>query len=136
MLLQPKQVKYRKLKKRYLKNQLVETKSNYLRYGSIGLKAVKAGRLTARQLESVRQCINRNLSRKGKIWITVFPSISVTSKPTENRMGKGKGNVDYWSVHVKAGTILFEISGVALLQAKAALSKGASKLPVTTKIIS
>ena len=93
MLLQPRQFKHRKLKKRYINNQLIETKSNTLRYGRIGLKALAATRLTARQIEAVRQCVNRNLARKGKIWITVFPSIPVTSKPTENRMGKGKKEV-------------------------------------------
>jgi large subunit ribosomal protein L16 len=135
MLLQPRQFKHRKLKKRYLNNQLIETKSNFLRFGEIGLKALAGTRLTARQIESVRQCINRNLSRKGKIWITVFPSIPVTSKPTENRMGKGKGSVSYWSAPIKAGTILFEITGVSQTQAKVALLKGASKLPIPTKIV-
>lgn len=135
MLLQPKQFKHRKLKKRYIKNQLIETKSCRLTYGQIGLKALSSARISARQIESVRQCINRNLSRKGKIWINVFPSIPVTSKPTENRMGKGKGAVSYWIAPIKSGKILFEITGVSTSKAKAALLKGASKLPIATKIV-
>jgi large subunit ribosomal protein L16 len=83
----------------------------------------------------VRQCINRDLKRRGKVWINIFPSIPVTSTPTENRMGKGKGSVSYWCAPIKIGTVLFEISGVSLLKAKQALLKGANKLPIKTKII-
>jgi len=135
MLSQPQRSKYRKLKKRYIRNQFIETKSYSLRFGEIGLKSLSSTRLTARQIEAVRQCINRNLGRKGKIWISVFPNIPVTSKPTENRMGKGKGNVSYWSAPVKAGTVLFEITGVPYSRAYEALLKGGSKLPIPTKII-
>ena len=135
MLLQPKQFKHRKLKKRYINNQLLETKSSRLVYGQVGLKALASARITARQIEAVRQCINRNLNRKGKIWINVFPSIPVTSKPTENRMGKGKGAVSHWIAPVKSGKILFEITGVPVAKARFALLKGASKLPIATKII-
>lgn len=135
MLLQPKKSKYKKLKKRYLKNQLLETKSFVLRHGTIGIKVLTAARFTARQIEALRQCVSRSLGRKGKIWINVFPSIPVTAKPTENRMGKGKGSINYWSVPVKAGSILMEIAGVSTMESKLALSKGAAKLPVKTKIV-
>ena len=74
---------------------------------------MEATKLTAKQIESVRQTVNRQLNRKGKVWVRVFPHIPVTSKPTENRMGKGKGSVDYWCAPVKAGTILFEVGGNA-----------------------
>lgn len=134
MLLRPKKTKYKKLKKRYLKNQLVETKSFTLKHGQIGLKILSACKLTARQIEAVRQCVSRDLNRKGKIWINVFPSISVTAKPTENRMGKGKGSVDHWIAPVKAGSILLEIAGVPIAKAKLALRKGGSKLPIATKL--
>lgn len=135
MLLQPRQNKYKKLKKRYIKNQIIETKSFILRYGQIGLKALSSNKITARQIEAARQCINRELNRKGKIWINIFPSVPVTKKPTENRMGKGKGSVDHWIAPVKAGSILLEISGVPFAKAKLALLKGSFKLPLSTKIV-
>jgi len=134
MLLQPKKIKKTKFKKNYLSN-CIETKANRLSKGLIGLKALESTRLTSRQIESIRQSVNRNLSRKGKIWFNVFPNISATSKPTENRMGKGKGSIDYWFAPVKVGTILLEIGGVPFLKAKQALAKGAKKLPIKTKII-
>jgi large subunit ribosomal protein L16 len=92
-------------------------------------------RITARQIEAVRQCVTRELGRRGKVWVNIFPHIPVTSKPTENRMGKGKGAISYWCVPVKIGTILFEITGVSLITAKLALLKGANKLPIKTKIV-
>jgi large subunit ribosomal protein L16 len=134
MLLQPKKLKFKKLKKNYLKNCL-ETKSFELRQGTVGLKALSSMRITSRQIEAVRQCINRDLNRRGKIWINVFPQISVTKKPTENRMGKGKGSVSFWCAPIKIGTILFEITGVSNTLAKQALTRGANKLPVKTKVI-
>jgi len=134
MLLQPKKTKYKKLKKNYLKNNL-ETRACSLHQGSIGLKATESIRLTSRQIEAVRQCVNRELGRRGKIWVNIFPHIPVSAKPTENRMGKGKGAISYWCAPVKIGTILFEITGVPLLKARQALLKGSNKLPIKTKII-
>lgn len=135
MLLQPRKNKYKKLKKRFLKNQLLETKTYKLKFGSFGIQVMESGRIKARQLESARQVINRALNRKGKVWIKVFPSISVTTKPSENRMGKGKGNVDFWVAVVKSGTVLFELSGTSEEKAIYSLNKAARKLPVKTKII-
>ena len=134
MLSQPNKTKYKKLKKKYLVNCL-ETRSYKLHQGFIGLKAVETLRITARQIEAVRQCVNRELGRRGKIWINIFPHIPVTSKPTENRLGKGKGAVSYWCAPVKIGTILFEITGVSLVKAKQALLKGSNKLPIKTRIV-
>ena len=134
MLLQPKKIKFKKLKKKYLAKCL-ETRACHLRFGFIGLKALNSFRMTSRQIEAVRQCVNRELGRSGKIWINIFPHIPVTSKPTENRMGKGKGSVSYWCAPIKTGTILFEIEGVSLLKAKQAFIKGGNKLPIKTKII-
>ena len=134
MLLQPKKTKFKKFKKNYLSN-CRQTNSTKLTSGIVGLKAIESIRLTARQIEAVRQIINRTLNRKGKIWLKIFPHIAVTSKPTENRMGKGKGSVDYWIFPVKNGTILVEIGGVSISKAKYALAKGAKKLPIKTKII-
>jgi len=134
MLLQPKKLKFKKQKKNYLKNCL-ETKSFELRQGTIGLKALNSLRITSRQIEAVRQCINRDLGRRGKIWMSIFPHISVTKTPTENRMGKGKGSVSFWCAPIKVGTILFEIAGVSNMMAKQALTKGGNKLPIKTKVI-
>ena len=134
MLLQPKKTKFKKFKKIYLKN-ILETRAFQLNKGIIGLKALNSLRLTSRQIEAARQCINRELGRRGKIWINIFPHISVTSKPTENRMGKGKGSISYWCAPVKIGTILFEIAGVTLIKAARALMKGKNKLPIKTKIV-
>ena len=110
MLLQPKRTKFKKFKKNYLSHK-IETKSYKLNNGFIGLKALESIRITSRQIEAVRKCVNRDLGRKGKVWINIFPHIPVTSKPSENRMGKGKGSVDYWCAPVKIGTVLFEICG-------------------------
>ena len=135
MLLQPKKTKFKKFKKTYLRNCL-ETRSFKFNQGLIGLKVLSSLRLTSRQIESARQCINRELGRRGRIWINIFPHIAVSSKPTENRMGKGKGAVSYWCAPVKIGTILFEIAGVSITKATRALSKGKNKLPVKTRIVS
>jgi large subunit ribosomal protein L16 len=134
MLLQPKKIKFKKLKKNYLSN-LNKTSLSKLHHGFIGLKALSSTRINSRQIEAVRQTINRELSRKGKIWINIFPHTPVTQTPTENRMGKGKGSVSYWCAPIKVGTLLFEINGVSTFKAKQALKKGASKLSIKTEII-
>lgn len=134
MLLQPKKTKFKKFKKDYLSHK-IETKSCKLKHGFIGLKSLESIRLTARQIESVRKCVNRELGRKGKVWINIFPYIPVTGKPSENRMGKGKGSINYWCSPVKVGSVLFEICGVSSAKAKKALLKGSHKLPIKTKII-
>lgn len=134
MFLQPKKIKYKKLHKNKLLK--LEFRSNQLRFGTIGLKALKSGLISARQLEAARQAINRKIKRKGKIWIRVFPVLPVTKKPIEVRMGKGKGSVDHWSVKVKGGTVLFEICGVIKQKAILAFITGGAKLPIKTTIIS
>lgn len=134
MLLQPKKTKFKKLKKKYL-SKFLETRSYKLQKGSIGLKALDSFRMTSRQIESIRQCINREIGRRGKIWINIFPHIPVSETPTENRMGKGKGSISYWCAPVKTGSILFEIEGVPLFKAQEALIKGGNKLSIKTKII-
>ena len=136
MFLQPKRTKYKKLKKVYL-TKLLATSCFKLQFGNFGIKVLEATKLTAKQIESIRQTVNRQLNRKGKVWVRVFPHIPVTSKPTENRMGKGKGSVDYWRAPIKAGTILFEVGGnVPSVKIIEALKKGCSKLQVRTRIIS
>lgn len=132
MLLQPKKTKYKKFQKGKLSK--LNFRSNRLKFGNIGLKAAKAGTISARQIEAARQAIVRKLSRKGKLWIRVFPSIPITSKPTEVRMGKGKGAVSHWGVKISAGTVIFEVCGVAKKAAIVAFKTGGAKLPVKTLI--
>jgi len=132
LLLQPKKTKYKKLRKGRLKK--FDFKSNTLKFGTIGLKTTESGIISARQLEAARQAINRKTKKKGKIWIRVFPQLPITAKPTEVRMGKGKGNLKYWAVKVKTGTIIFELCGISNNLARVAFKTGRAKLSVKTKI--
>ena len=130
MFLQPKQSKYKKIRKGKL-NKL-EFKSNNLKFGTIGLKAAESGTITARQIEAARQAINRKIKRKGKIWIRIFPHLPITKKPNEVRMGKGKGPVAYWATKIKGGTVIFEICGINMNMAISAFKTGGAKLPIKT----
>lgn len=133
MLMQPKKIKYKKIRKGVLKK--LEYKMNSLSFGTIGLKAVESGIISYKQIESSRQVIKRRLNRKGKIWIRIFPNYPITRKPIEVRMGKGKGQVSYWASKVIGGNILFEICGISKDKAVYAFAAGSSKLPIKTKII-
>lgn len=133
MFLQPKRSKYKKIKKGKLK--YLNFKSNQLKFGTIGLKALESGTISAKQLEAARQAINRKIQRKGKLWIRIFPTLPITKKPTEVRMGKGKGSVSYWATRIAGGAILFEICGINRNTAISAFKTGGAKLPVKTKII-
>jgi len=132
MFLQPKRSKYKKIKKGKLKK--FEFKTNKLNFGTIGLKAIEAGMISAKQLEAARQAITRKIQRKGKLWIRIFPMLPITKKPTEVRMGKGKGPVSYWSSRVAGGTVLFELCGVTINTAISAFKTGGAKLPIKTTI--
>lgn len=132
-MLRPKQVKYRKQRKGRIKG--VESKSVNLTVGTYGLKALESGRVTARQIEATRRAITRKMKRRGRVWIRVFPATPITSKPVEVRMGKGKGNVDYWVCPVRQGKILYEIGGIPYDTAMQALQAGAAKLPLLTRIV-
>ena len=132
MFLQPKSLKFKKYRKGNLKK--LEHKVNKLKFGNIGLKTIQSGIITARQIESARQTITRKINRKGKLWIRIYPNIPITSKPSEVRMGKGKGNINHWVSRVKAGQVLFEICGIDLNLAILAFNTGKSKLPIKTKI--
>lgn len=132
MLNKPKQTKYKKTKKGKLSR--FEFKSNNLKFGIVGLKATDSGLMTAKQIEASRQAIVRKMSRKGKLWIRVFPDLPITSKPTGVRMGKGKGQISHWSARVRRGTVLFEVCGLNLNVLILALKTGGAKLPVKTKI--
>lgn len=134
MFLQPKKTKYKKTKKGKL-NQF-EFKTNKLKFGTIGLKAVNSAIVTARQIEASRQAISRKIKKKGKLWIRTFPDIPITSKSVAARMGKGKGAISHWGARVKRGSILFEICGVKDPNlVKTALRTGGAKLPLRTKIV-
>jgi large subunit ribosomal protein L16 len=132
MFLQPKKIKYKKVRKGKLKK--FEYKSNSINFGELGLKAKASGIITARQIEAARRAITRKIKRKGKVWIKIFPNLPITAKPSESRMGKGKGSVSYWAAKVSRGTTLFEICGVPDYIAIEALKAGGEKLPIKTKI--
>ena len=132
-MLRPRQVKYRKQRKGRIKG--MENKSVNLTVGTYGLKALESGRVTARQIEATRRAITRKMKRRGRVWIRVFPATPITSKPVEVRMGKGKGNVDYWVCPVRQGKILYEIGGIPYDTAMQALQAGAAKLPLLTRIV-
>ena len=132
-MLQPKRTKYRKqFKGRVSGNAKGGTELNF---GSHGLKAVEPERVTARQIEASRRAITRAMKRAGRVWIRIFPDVPVSKKPTEVRMGSGKGAPELWVARVKPGRIMFEIDGVADDIAKEALTLGAAKLPIKTRIV-
>ncbi|MEX6633998.1 50S ribosomal protein L16 [Hyphococcus lacteus] len=132
-MLQPKKTKYRKQFKGRIKG--VAKGGSDLNFGSHGLKAVQPERVTARQIEATRRAITRAMKRQGRVWIRIFPDVPVTKKPTEVRMGKGKGSVEFWAAKVKPGRIMFEIDGVSDEVAREALLLGAAKLPIKTRIV-
>ena len=132
-MLSPKKTKYRKQFKGRIHGL---AKGGFtLNFGSYGLKSVEPERVTARQIEAARRAITREMKRAGRVWIRVFPDLPVSKKPTEVRMGKGKGSVEFWAARVKPGRILFEIDGVPEDVAKEALRLGAMKLPIMTRVI-
>ena len=132
-MLQPKRTKFRKAHKGRIHGQ---AKGGFtLNFGSYGLKAVEPERITARQIEATRRAITRHMKRAGRVWIRVFPDLPVSKKPTEVRMGKGKGSPEFWACKVKPGRIMFEIDGVPESVAREALALGAAKLPIKTKIV-
>ena len=133
MTLQPKKTKYRKAFKGRIHGK---AKAGFkIAFGKFALKAVEPERIKAKQIESARKAINRNLKRSGKLWIRIFPNIPVSKKPTDVRMGKGKGSVDYWICRVQPGRILFELDLVTEEQALEAFLKASAKLPIKTKFI-
>ncbi|NNU14841.1 50S ribosomal protein L16 [Parvularcula sp. ZS-1/3] len=132
-MLQPKRTKFRKQHKGRIKGTAKGGTS--LNFGSFGLKAVEPERVTSRQIEATRRAITRHMKRAGRVWIRIFPDVPVTAKPTEVRMGKGKGSVDRWVAKVKPGRVMFEIDGVPENVAREALQLGAAKLPIKTRIV-
>lgn len=133
-MLMPSRVKFRK--HHLLKSKGVSSKANELHFGDYGLKTLESGYITQRQIEASRLTISRFLKHGGKLWIRIFPDLSVTKKPAETRMGKGKGDPEYWCARVKKGRILFELEGLTKEEAFEALRQASFKLPVKTRIVS
>jgi len=132
-MLQPKRTKFRKQQKG--RNRGLAQVGNRVSFGEYGLKATTRGFVTARQIESARRAITRYVKRGGKLWIRVFPDKPVTKKPVEVRMGKGKGNVEYWVAPIQPGRIMYEIQGVTEEQAREAFRLAAAKLAVRTTFV-
>ena len=132
-MLQPKRTKFRKQFKG--KNRGLAQAGNKVCFGEYGLKATERGRVSARQIEAARRAMTRKVKRNGKIWIRIFPDVPISSKPLEVRMGKGKGNVDYWCSKVQPGTVLYEMEGVSEELAREAFRLAANKLPIKTTFV-
>ncbi|AXS41051.1 50S ribosomal protein L16 [Breoghania sp. L-A4] len=132
-MLQPKRTKFRKQHKGRIHG--VAKGGTELNFGSYGLKAMEPERVTARQIEAARRALTRHMKRAGRVWIRIFPDVPVSSKPTEVRMGKGKGAPDYWAARVKPGRIMFEIDGVAEPIAREAFRLAAAKLPIKCRFV-
>ncbi|ESK38235.1 MULTISPECIES: 50S ribosomal protein L16 [Acinetobacter] len=132
-MLQPKRTKFRKVQKG--RNTGLAHRGSTVSFGTIALKSVERGRMTARQIEAARRTISRRVKRGGKIYIRVFPDKPITEKPLEVRMGKGKGSVEYWVSEIKPGKILYEMEGVSEELAREAFTLAAAKLPFKTAIV-
>ena len=132
-MLQPKRTKFRKAHKGRIHGNAKG--GTLLNFGAYGMKAQEPGRITARQIEAARRAITRHIKRAGRVWIRVFPDVPVSKKPTEVRMGKGKGSPEYWAARVHPGRIMFELDGVPEDVARRAFELASAKLPVQTKFI-
>ena len=132
-MLQPTRTKYRKAHKGRIHG--IATWCSKLNYGEFGLKAMEPERIVSNQIEAARVALTRYMKRTGKVWTRIFPNIPVSKKPVEVRMGKGKGNPEFWVCRVKPGRILFEVDGVTENVAREALYKASAKLPIKTKFI-
>ena len=133
-MLMPKRVKYRKQMRGRMKGKALRGAD--VHFGEFGLQALEPGWVPARQIEAARRAVNRSLKRRGKIWIRVFPDKPITHRAAESRMGKGKGNVEFWAAVVKPGRILFEVGGLPEDMAREALRLAGYKLSIKTKIVS
>lgn len=133
-MLQPKRTKFRKQHKG--RNRGLAIRGSKVSFGEYGLKATTRGRLTSRQIEAARRAITRYIKRGGRVWIRVFPDKPISKKPLEVRMGKGKGNPEYWVALIQPGAVLYEMEGVSEEIAREAFRLGAAKLPVLTTFVS
>ena len=133
MPLMPKRTKHRKVQKG--RNRGIATRGNKVCYGEFGLQALEAGLITGNQIEAARVAMTRFMKRDGKVWINIFPDKPITRKPAGTRMGKGKGNTEFWVAPIKPGRVMFEVAGVSENIAREALRLATNKLPVKTKFI-
>lgn len=133
MALLPSRTKYRKQQRGSLKGN--SKGGNFVAFGEYGIQVLERGWITANQIEACRVAINRHFSRRGKVWIRIFPDKPITSTPAETRMGKGKGSVDRWVACVRPGRVLFEVSGIPRETAQAALRRAAAKLALKTRFV-
>ena len=132
-MLQPKKTRFRKQFKGRIHGA---AKGGFeLNFGQFGLKALEPERVTARQIEAARRALTRHMKRAGRVWIRIFPDVPVSKKPTEVRMGKGKGAPEFWAARVHPGRIMFELDGVPVDLAKEALRLAAAKLPIKTRFV-
>ena len=132
-MLQPTRTKYRKAHKGRIHGNA--SRCNLMNYGAFGLKAIQPDRVIGKQIEAARVALTRHMKRTGKVWLRIFPNIPVSKKPTEVRMGKGKGTPEFWACRVKPGRIIFEVDGIDEATARIALYKASTKLPIKTKFI-
>ena len=132
-MLQPKRTKFRKAFKGRIHG--AAKGGTNLDFGQFGLKAQEPERITARQIEAARRALTRAMKRAGRVWIRIFPDLPVSKKPTEVRMGSGKGSTEYWAARVKPGRVLFEIDGVPREVAEESLGLAAAKLPIKTRFV-
>jgi len=132
-VLAPKKVKFRKMMKGRMTGKAY--RGSQITLGEFGLKALEPGWITSRQIEAARIAITRCVKRGGQVWTRIFPDKPITKKPAETRMGKGKGNPEYWVAVVKPGRVLFEVAGVTRAQAKEALRRAAMKMPMDCQFI-
>jgi large subunit ribosomal protein L16 len=132
-MLQPKRTKFRKMMKG--RNRGMSLRGNKVSFGEYGLKATGRGRLTARQIEAARRAITRHIKRGGRVWIRIFPDKPVSKKPLEVRMGKGKGNPEFWVMEIRPGHMLYELEGVSEELAREAFRLGSAKLPISTTFV-
>ncbi len=132
-MLMPKRVKFRKQQRGKMRGKA--TRGASVSFGDLGLKALEPAWITSRQIEACRVAITRKMKRDGKVWIRIFPDKPVSKKPLETRMGKGKGAPEFWVAPVRAGRIMFEVSGVSKELATQALSLASHKLPIKTKVV-
>jgi large subunit ribosomal protein L16 len=132
-MMQPKKTKFRRAHKGRIKGNAKG--GSALNFGQFGLKALEPERVTARQIEAARRAITREMKRQGRVWIRIFPDVPVSKKPTEVRMGSGKGAPEFWAARVAPGRIMFEVDGVPEAIARESLRLGAAKLPIRTKIV-
>lgn len=133
MALMPVRVKFRKMQKGQQRG--LSKAATFIDFGEFGMQALERGRVTNHQIEACRVAINRYFNRRGKVWIRIFPDKSVSKKPAETRMGKGKGAPDHWVAVVRPGRVMFEVAGVSREMAQNALRRAAAKLGIKTRFV-